>query len=460
MGFLLSEHKSVYIYNLDENKELNPEYPIFSNLQSKVFNTNGNCFSVVKTDSSIEIKADYYIGIDWLGDTGRHIFVEPKINQSTIETFKASIEFEENTEIINTDDSQEVLELDFLKMLLEISSNLPDINEVRKLVQIDWNAEQIEIEQINDRLTPFIIVHFIQLLKRIVKKGLKKKYYKVQSNLQNRIKGKILVGQQIKQNVLKNRFTTTFCEYEVFGIDHKENQFLKKVLQYAISYVENNKIFFGNSIDQILNDINYCRPAFEFISDNLRDNHIHLIKNNPFYTEYPEAIQVGTHILKRFAYNISKTSEEIVKTPPFWIDMPSLFELYVYNKMLKANLEDYNKIHFQFSTLGNALDILVSHPEHQMIIDTKYKLHYKLGHLHQDIRQVSGYPRLNKVRDKLNVSSTDDKNIDCLIIYPDIDKGIEDFSLQNIQDKKEAIKAYHKVYKLGVKIPVIDKCTT
>lgn len=70
----------------------------------------------------------------------------------------------------------------------------------------------------------------MQTLKTIVRKCLKKNYYKVQENLNNRIKGKILVGQHIKQNIYKNRFTTTYCEYQVFGENHVENCFLNKVL--------------------------------------------------------------------------------------------------------------------------------------------------------------------------------------------------------------------------------------
>ncbi len=136
--------------------------------------------------------------------------------------------------------------------------------------------------------------------------------------------------------------------------------------------------------------------------------------------------------------------------------MPRLFELYVYSKMIEDNPRDRNKIHYQFSTYGNALDILVSHPQFQMVIDAKYKLHYQIGHLHQDIRQVAGYARLKKVREKLKVF--DDTTIDCLIIYPDIENGVENLSLDNIikEENRKKIKAYHKVYKLGVKLPFIE----
>lgn len=134
--------------------------------------------------------------------------------------------------------------------------------------------------------------------------------------------------------------------------------------------------------------------------------------------------------------------------------MPRLFEMYVFSKMIEDNPDSKRDILYQFSTYGNALDILVSKDGYQMVIDAKYKLHYQNSHLHQDIRQVAGYARLNKVRDKLNV--TDDSNVDCLIIYPDIKNGTDDFTLVNIIDKREPIKVYHKVYKLGVKLPLIS----
>jgi hypothetical protein len=119
--------------------------------------------------------------------------------------------------------------------------------------------------------------------------------------------------------------------------------------------------------------------------------------------------------------------------------------------MVVDNPKEKSHIHYQYSTYGNALDILVSYPGFQMVIDAKYKLHYKTGHLHDDIRQVAGYSRLTKVRKELGVA--DDRNIDCLIIYPDVNKQDDSFTLNKIKEDREEIQAYYKVYKLGVKLP-------
>lgn len=455
MGFKLSEHTSIEIlFNEFSSDSLNETILLYDAIQSKRFNDSSHCFIFEKKEQSFELKADYCIGLDWLGNTGKYLYVEPKLNTKTAKIFDAIIDSEEE---ILKDDSEnipsEIKELDYLKMLLQVT-NIPESNaELKDLVQIDWVAKPIEIQQKEDKLTPFLVVQYLQLVKAIVRKGLKKNYYKVQENLNNRVKGKILVGQHIKQNVFKNRFTNTFCGYQQFGEDHAENRFLKKVLQFASSYIENHEKLFGNKFIELQHTINYCRPAFELISNQVNDYELKHIKHNPFYKDYANAIDLGKKILKRFAYNITQTTNDKVATPPFWIDMPRLFELYAYSKMIEANPTDRKAIHYQFSTHGNFLDILVSKPDFQMVIDAKYKLHYQNGHLHQDIRQVAGYARLNKVREKLQV--TDDRNIDCLIIYPDMENGLDVLSLENIKENRLPIQAYFNVFKLGVKLPFI-----
>lgn len=463
MGIRLSEHKSFFIRlkqpdieisdNLEELSLLDIDFEKYSNITSKAYNNSSYRFLFEKKEDTYEIKADYCIGIDWLGQTGKYLYVEPKINNLSIQSFINKLESEEDSSFEESNALNKPYELDYLNMLLQVTSVAESNQEVQELVQIDWEADQISIEQKDDKLTPFLVIRFLQALKSIVRKGLKKNYYIVQENLNNRLKGKILVGQHIKQNVFKNRLTSTFCEYQVFGEDHLENRFLKKVLKFVISYVENNKILLSNNYNIIQQTINYCRPTFELISDDVKETELKHIKYNPFYREYKDALQIGNHILKRFAYNITQTSEQRVKTPPFWIDMPRLFELYVFSKMVEHNPLSKKEIHYQFSTYGNSLDILVSESENQMVIDAKYKLHYNNSHLHNDIRQVAGYARLNKVRQKLKIK--DDRNIDCLIIYPDMENGEIDLSLENINHKKQEIKAYHKVYKLGVKLPWI-----
>lgn len=487
MGILLSEHKSFLIKRVaakesftniaDELLHLDDDsFQLFAALESKKFNHQSYSFSVVKRENHCEIKADYFVGIDWLGNTGRTIYVEPKINAGLSQYFRNCLNEEENSvplpETYDSKEKTETKEVNYLKILLDIMALPQTAHYSKDVIQIDWDAKYIEIDQKDDRLTPFLIIQFLQHLKIIVRKGLKKAYYKVQENLNSRVKGKVLIGPHIKKNVFKNKPTSAFCEFQVFGEDYFENRFLKKVLVFATSYIENNPSLFSSNIESVQHILNYCRPAFEHISTDVDEHQLKHGKKNPFFNEYGEALRIGKFILKRFSYTITKTTQKKIKTPPSWIDMPRLFELYFYYQLIKANPEDTHHIHYQFKTYGNHLDFLISKPGYEMVIDTKYKLKYTKSHIHKDIRQVSGYSRLKKVINEMKSKNKDwkeDQILDCLIIYPHLHQPdsensnnppslLHNFSIENIKrqfdNTDNQITAYHKIFKLGINLPV------
>ncbi|MDQ1151197.1 5-methylcytosine-specific restriction enzyme subunit McrC [Sphingobacterium zeae] len=420
-----------------------------------------NCYHIIKSKNKVELTADYYVGVDWLIPGEKYIHVAPKLNKYVIEQFSELSNKDSDVDERESDKADEAEELkaeesriqvNYLRMLLDAMSDPIVAKECTDLIRIEWDDPMICIEQDDDSLTPFLVVQFLQLLRQIVRKGLKKSYYNVRENLNSRVKGKILVGQQVKHNILKNRLAKTYCEYQVFGDDNTENRFFKKVFQFSVAYIGNQSSLFQGNEKLLEGLINYIRPAFEHIGNLEGEDALRQFKYNPFFKEYKEALRIGGFILKRFAYNISQATEKrAVDTPPFWLDMPRLFELYVYQKLLQANGHDTDKIKYQYSTYGNSLDILIKDGENSMIIDAKYKLQYKTHLVHEDIRQIAGYARLNKVRRELGVD--DDRNIDCLIIYPDFEEEQEiKIKINGILASSQRINAYKKVYKLGLDI--------
>lgn len=481
MKILLSEHISTKLFPTVKNPQLEvhyldeQEYQTLNTKKRRPFAKDIYPYSLTlnSSENCFDIKADYYVGLDWLVKGVKYIQVEPKINKKLLEIYEESINKEiETSEKAEQEDKEKQNEIEqslktdsnaaqinYLKMLLDVYSSSIPHEDIGNLVEIYWDDEKIKIEQKDDHLTPFLVVQFLGFLKTIVRKGLKKSYYKVKENLNNRVKGKILVGEHIKQNVFKNRLTSTYCEYQVFGENNHENQFLKKVYQFCSSYIQNNSKFYEEKKGDLENLINYISPAFQHVGDFGKDNRLKHFKYNPFFKEYKEAIQIGNLILRQFGFNISSTTKTEIETPPFWIDMPRLFELYFYQKLLKANPNLEKKIEYQFATHGNSLDFLIKDGENSIIIDTKYKLQYQHGQIHEDIRQVSGYARLKRVRGECGIN--DDSHINCLIIYPRLLKEEEEKemftleSLQNLLNESNEIKAYHKVYKLGIELPII-----
>ena len=468
MGIHLQEHKSLLLRAGTVDAQT-PE--VFSEesfrrlrkMVSKRFNDSAFCYRLHHSETAITLSAEYCIGLDWLGDTGRYIYVEPKVNTKAFEHYQKALAAEKEEDFKRLDKEAKeapdtLRELNYLEMLLDVMAVPEAAQKVSELVQIDFNAPPVPIPDNQDHLTPFLVVQFLQLLRRIVQKGLRKSYYKVTENLTNRVKGKILVGQHLRQNVFKNRFTQTLCEYQVFGTDTPENRFLKKALRFAAGYVENHQSFFGENLSKVQHLIYYTRPAFELVGEAVEARELRQVKPNPLFREYGEAIRIGGYLLRRFGYNISNAaSGKMVTVPPFWIDMPGLFERYVYAKLLAANPETKGAIHFQFPTHGNVLDFLISDKENPMVIDAKYKMCYESGTvIHTDIRQVAGYARLTKVLDKVaksNPAFDRDKVLPCLIIHPETSENEPPLQIADLIHKDGELKAYYKVYSLGVPIP-------
>lgn len=462
--FLYTERREKYLLN-DDVKKVKIQPRFFKRERGRDY----HCYSCTTIDDKITLNSDYFVGIDWLSQE-RYIHVEPKLNSSVTEAFeKAGKVDDENIseeEIIqlNKEAEYEVKkvttekEINIVGMFIEIMSHADLSDYTENLLLIDWDMPEILIKQKQDLLTPFLVVKFLNLLKEITRKELKKSYYKVQENLTNRIKGKVLVGQQIKQNILKNRFTNTVCEYQVFGEDSTENRFLKRVFQFCTQYVDNNKNYFGDKND-ISWLINYIRPVFENIGSEINLHELKYYKHNPFFKEYKEAINVGNLILKRFSYNITKIAGEKISTPPFWIDMPKMFELFVFSRLLEDNNGlTADNFKYQYSTYGNSLDFLICDEKSRtkIVVDTKYKLKYNYSQIHEDIRQVSGYARLMKVK---NESPDIDDEIPCLIIYPKASNESlkeNNLAIENLLIESNRISMYSKVYKIGVELPLMS----
>ncbi len=259
-----------------------------------------------------------------------------------------------------------------------------------------------------------------------------------------------MIGRQIKENTNKNRLTKTICNYQEYGIDNEENQFLKLVLKFISSYISQKQHFFNPQQKmQLQNIFNYCLPAFQDIGEH-NQPHVRIsIRKNVFYKEYEEAIKIGRYILNRFSFNINKASQSQTSTPPFWIDMSKLFELYVFGKLKKIFPDPNEVTHHDKYAGGKETDILIRANGYKCVIDCKYKPQYKEGSPSlEDKRQLAGYTRLKRVYEKLGVSETE------------IVKGLIIYSHQACADSIEKnelfdteIGEYVEFYKLGVKLP-------
>jgi 5-methylcytosine-specific restriction enzyme subunit McrC len=385
------------------------------------------------------LECSYYVGADWFPHREKEWFyVESKLNKR----------IDPNSGEELAPEPTDLVEVDVLKMLFDALQE-PEVREhTSELFEIKFDSEWIPLNRNQDLISPLIMIQFLNLVKDIVRKGLKKSYYRVEENLYAKVKGKVLVGQTIKQNLVKNKNLNTVCQYEQFGVNGIENRILKKTLVYIKRYLSTYQGLAHASFFQ--ESFNYIHPAFLEVSEEVSLNDIKHLKFNPFYKNYEKAIELAKLILQRFSYNLNSIQDqETILTPPFWIDMSKLFELYVLGKLKKrfgAEITYHERTH------GNELDFLFSAGEDSLIVDAKYKPGYVgKSHpgLHDDLRQVSGYARNREIRKRLNITNPN-LLLGCVIIYPDL--NAEDGTIEEL--RKTEISQYEKAWKVGVRLPL------
>ncbi len=390
------------------------------------------CFQIDynKTAKDYEFQTSYFVGVDWIVENELSIYIEPKVNKNNIE-------------------------VSYLEMLLEALKETENLNHLDHLCEIYFDKPTITIDQKQDLLSPLLVVQYLHLLRRIVQKGLKKTYYPVVKNLNAKVKGKILVNATIKNNHTKSKMLYSYCKYDEFGLNSVENKVLKKALLFSQKAIQNFRSVDTSALNSLFN---YIQPAFIQVDNEVQVEELKTIKPNPLYKEYEQALKLAKLILKRYSYTISEINPTKIQTPPFWIDMSKLFELYVFAK-LKQRFPEKNEVIYHKNINYLELDFLINSKRENifMVVDAKYKPQYADRKIHkEDLRQVAGYARLKEVYVILKVDYN--KNIDCLIIYPNLDGG--NLNYLEVDLKANPLKKYVGMYKLDLNLPFSNKEVT
>lgn len=414
---IIREHQDAYLGG--ENRSLANNILFQNNIKKP-------CVLVSHGIDLTKLLPSYYIGTDWLIKNEQAIYVAPKVNS----------------------DGRQI---DYLGMLHASLSHVDTLSHTKELYEIKFDQPFIEVDQQMDLITPLIMLQFLHTLKQIVIKGLKKSYYKVEHNLASKIKGRVLTSKNIKKNLVQNKPINTYCQYDEFGLDSIENRVLNHTLSFVRRYFAKYPAY--NKLTKPLTD--FCTPAFENVSDKVDLKVLKQTKYNSFYKEYQQALDLSKIIFKRFGYHISEVENinlSRVTVPPFWIDMSKLFELYVLS-LLKDKYG--NKIVFQAKGNYGEPDYLLLDDNIPLIIDAKYKPIYQKNEYNpDDIRQISGYARDNKLLNQLGFatqSERENKIVGCVIIYTDQSRNTElPETLTEIP-----IKQFTKFYKVPIAMPVL-----
>lgn len=376
------------------------------------------------------LQASYYVGASWLIDNEFAVVVTPKMN-----------------------------DIDFVEMFMTALAvdSAPEADYFSKCYGIDFDAPKITVDKNLCQVTPLILLHYIVLLEKLVKQGLKKGYVNREENLNSKVRGQIYIPAHVQKNVCIQREDRTYCRFQEYTEDIPENRLLKKALYFAYRGISCYKSLNRYRI-KLQNRLNRLFAAFTNVSDDIEVRQVARISHNKLFRYYNEAVRVAKMVLRHYDNSIHNIDrDETQDTAPFWIDMARLFELYTYSRL---NEKYPSQIRFQTHGYGGICDYLKiakGISEERLIMDAKYIPKYKNKDIKwEDIQEISGYARDKKLLAELGWFKNGELNVQevppCVVIYPEYGEVNDTFG-ENLLDNAEVVSDYTNFYKIAVKVP-------
>ena len=100
------------------------------------------------------------------------------------------------------------------------------------IYDIDFAVPPIRDATLQNILTPLLVVHFVGIVRRIVKQGLKHDYVQQEGDL-SRVSGRIGFLQNFRRNIIVGRADRVFCRYSELSVNTCENRLIKRALLFA-----------------------------------------------------------------------------------------------------------------------------------------------------------------------------------------------------------------------------------
>lgn len=375
-----------------------------------------------REDSSPEAYyASYKIGAEWIDE-----------QESLIVTTKHKME-----------------QIDFVRMFMTCFTSDLSLASFSTIYEIYIDKPSIKAPALQSVVSPLLVLHFLGVVSRI--KELKKGYVSRSENLK-KVKGRISILKNERQNIAIRRYNRVFCEYDEYSADIPENRLIKKAL------------LFSQRLLQSLNErsaaaaklrLNKSLALFSEVSDKVEIKQVKRLRAHKLFTNYNEAIRLAKLILRLFDYNISKVGSHEGKVVPFWLDMSLLYEHYVYGLLHEAYRE---RITYQFKGKTGSPDFLYKSKEYKAILDTKYIPKYEEEEESLDndvVRQLSGYGRDLRILTHLGYKNV--SPIPCIILYPKEGKRKNNPFLGNNLRMLcgKSLKGLLEFYKIEVSLPTI-----
>jgi 5-methylcytosine-specific restriction enzyme subunit McrC len=348
---------------------------------------------------------------------------------------------------------------------IDVAEQKIEFKEPEKYTEFKGPGKEVDFQVPLQNLSSymlFLVLHYLRVLRDLIRRGLQKGYVQTEENLNGRVKGKIIVKQNLKRNFPKAKLHYCCVSYQAFTVDTLENRILKAAFIKAKNFLSG---FLGIFSDENLAPwIGEISRTFESVTTmRVYPSSFRLLNVQRIRKDYEVALNLAKVILKSLGYDpeVSMPGTSQITIYPYWINMNELFERYCEVKLVKGDIscfinyqvfpgyEDRN-IEIDKGKLKLRPDfILINKNGDYAIADAKYKSFYNEDavkrEFKEDLQQIALYGRLCKeILEKqpwIHKKKLNEIEPELYILYPCEEEEISE------------IEGFRGIYKVGIPVP-------
>jgi 5-methylcytosine-specific restriction endonuclease McrBC regulatory subunit McrC len=300
-----------------------------------------------------------------------------------------------------------------------------------------------------DQLLIFLLTDYLMRVRHIARKGIKRAFLRTRSTRNGSPKGKIHVGASARQQRKRATVLPTVCGYDVHSADTAENRILKAALHQVGKHVAAHLPRAG-FLRQLLaeNAMSFEQVTLKSIEPNDRRQ----VRHSPFFSEYRPALDLAETILKWLGTSPgTDASGAPTRIPPFFIDMPELFERYC-EVLLRERYSDVRAGYGRYDRSETAAgkrklrpDFVL--PSRTAILDSKYKYWIEQGASNTDYGQLALYGRHIPLLRQLGTETAEPE---LYLLYPSR-TGHETIDL--LEHTANTVSEFRSLYEYPVFVP-------
>jgi 5-methylcytosine-specific restriction enzyme subunit McrC len=295
-------------------------------------------------------------------------------------------------------------------------SVLLNMLRVCKHITVD-NVSETNLSKRYNSILEVYFEMYLNEVESLVKRGLIKKYRRVQSN-QLALRGKLLFSQNIQKNLVhKERF---YCEHQIYDKEHLLHLILLKGLKVLDSLISNH---LKDKLNRLLFEFN----DYKEISINV--THFDKLSLNRKSLPYQKAVDIAKMIILNYSPNLNSGNDNMLT---LLFDMNKLWEEYIYRILHKHKPNGYsvnfqNKTGFwEYKTIRPDI-VITSDIKEIFVIDTKWKIVDSRNPSDDDLKQMFTY----------NLHWEAEKS---MLLYPKVNQEDSKFGVYHFDGLKKKCK--------------------